>query len=170
MSEDFQLALGRASRIAVFRVEPDRDLLQALVRIAERSGIRTGLIISAVGSLKRARLRNMKYFPRELPVRDEHRSFVDVDGPLEILSLSGNLLREEGGGIAVHAHIAVSKVDDGGIKVFGGHLVEGNITYLMVEIAIAEVEDVDIVRAVHPERKGLELTVRRPQWGIPPYV
>ena len=170
MSEDFQSALGRASRIAIFRIEPDRDLLKTLGEVAERYGIRTGLIISAVGSLKRARLRNMKVFPKEFPVRDEHRSFVDVEGPLEILSISGNLLRGEGGRITVHAHITVSKVDEEGIRVFGGHLVEGNITYLMVEIALAEVEDVDVVRAIHPERKGLELTVRRPTWGIPPYV
>jgi len=70
----------------------------------------------------------------------------------------------------VHGHITVSKVEGAEIRVLGGHLVEGNITYLMVEVAVAEVEDVDVVRAPHPERKGLELTVRRPSWGVPPYV
>ncbi|MEM2901419.1 MAG: DNA-binding protein [Candidatus Bathyarchaeia archaeon] len=153
----FSFGEGRIKRAVLVKVEPGNDLHTCLREAVSKLGIKAGLIVSGVGSLKKARLRNLERFPDEYPIRDEHRAFTTVEGPLEILSLEGNILERSDGELTVHAHITLSKVEDGGPKVLGGHLVEGNETYVMVEIALAELEGVKAVRAIHPETKGWEL-------------
>jgi len=146
---------GSAGRILVLTIEPDNDLFLTLKKAVEEEGIRSGIVVSAVGSLKRALLRNVKRFPDNLPITDEDRLFREFEGPLEILSLSGNISRQEGEAI-VHGHITVSRVRDGEVEVLGGHLVEGCITWVKVEVAILETE-LGMVRKWNPERKTWEL-------------
>jgi len=151
------LGIGCVKRVVLVKVEPGNDLLTCLAETASKLRMRAGLIISGVGSLKKARLRNLERFPDEYPVRDEHRAFTTVEGPLEILSLEGNIVERSDGELIVHAHITLSKVEGGDPKVLGGHLVEGNETYVMVELALAELTGVKAVRALHPERRGWEI-------------
>lgn len=146
-------------RMVLMKVEPGNDLLTSLTEAASRLNMEAGLIVSGVGSLKKARLRNLERFPEEYPIRDEHRAFTTVEGPLEILSLGGNVVKRSDGKLTVHAHITLSKVEEGGVKVLGGHLVEGNETYVMVEVALLELAGIKAVRAIHPERKGWELQI-----------
>ncbi|MFQ5711544.1 MAG: PPC domain-containing DNA-binding protein [Candidatus Geothermarchaeales archaeon] len=154
-----EIGSGRLKRVVVATVEPDKDLLASLEEVARREGIRAGLILSVAGSLKRANIRNVKEFPKELPVRDVNRMWkVIEDRPLEILSVVGNI-HQRGGETQIHAHITVSTVVGGEVFVFGGHLVEGNITFVNVEAALAELEGVEMVRKIHPERKTWELTL-----------
>lgn len=65
-----------------------------------------------VGSLRRAVLRNVGRFPEQLPVTDAERLYREVEGPLEVLSASGTISREDDEAF-IHAHISVSKVVDG---------------------------------------------------------
>ena len=145
-------------KVLTATIEPDNDLLESIKEIAKNEGISAGIILSAAGSLKRANLRNVKVVPEHFPIKDIHRLWKVVDDrPLEILSLSGNISKKNGG-VEIHAHITVSTTINGKIVVLGGHLVEGNITYVMVEIAIAELKGIKMIRALHPERKAWELT------------
>jgi predicted DNA-binding protein with PD1-like motif len=157
--EDF--ASGRVKRVIVAKVKPDSDLLSALEEIALTGGIRAGIILSCTGSLKKATLRQLKVFPKDLPPTDKQRLFKIVEnGPLEILSVSGNISRQSDRSV-VHAHVVVSVALDGEIVVLGGHLTNGNITYLLVEVAIAELEGIEMIRFPHPSRKTLELNFAR---------
>jgi predicted DNA-binding protein with PD1-like motif len=146
---------GPVGRAFVFTIEPGKDLLLALKKMLEEEGIQSGLVISAVGSLKKALLRNMKRFPGQLPVTDEDRLYKTFEGPLEILSLSGNVSCQDEE-LVLHGHITVSCIQDGRVEVLGGHLVEGCITYVKVEVAVLEVK-VDMIRVWNPERKTWEL-------------
>jgi len=152
-------ASGRVKRVIVAKVKPDSDLHSALEEIALKEGIHAGIILSCTGSLKRARLRQLKVFPRDLPPTDKERLFKVIDNrPLEILSVSGNISRQSDRPV-VHAHIVVSVALDGETAVLGGHLTSGNITYLLVEVAIAELEGIEMARLPHPSRKTLELNL-----------
>ncbi len=51
---------GPVGSVLVFTIEPGRDLLLALKKMVEEAGVQSGLVLSAVGSLKKALLRNMK--------------------------------------------------------------------------------------------------------------
>jgi len=61
----------------------------------------------------------------------------------------------------VHAHIIVSTAVNGELVVLGGHLTKGNIAYLLVEVAIAELKGMEMTRSPHPTRKTLELSFGR---------
>lgn len=136
--------------------------MSALIEeIALTEGIRAGVILSCIGTLKKATLRQLKVFPKDLPPTDKQRLFKVVEKrPLEILSVSGNISTQSDRS-AVHAHIVVSAVLDGEILVLGGHLTRGNIAYLLVEAAIAELEGIEMVRFPDPSRRTLELSFAR---------
>ena len=55
----------------------------------------------------------------------------------------------------------ISFVKDGNVEVIGGHLIEGNVTYVMVELAIGEIKGLKMIRKLHPERKSLDLFVEK---------
>lgn len=153
------IGVGEFGRAVVAKIEPGSDLLSSLREVAMRHGIRCGVILSAVGSLSRVTIRNLKEFPTEFPITDGNREFYTAEGkPFEILSLSGSIVPREDGEIAVHAHLAVSTVSGGRPVVLGGHLVEGNATYVMTEVAIAEVKGINVSRRLHPERRSWELS------------
>ena len=99
-------------RVIVMKIEPEKDLLTTLEDIAIKERIKTGIILSGIGSLKRALLRNLKNFPECFPIDDKDRFFKSIDGPLEILSLEGNIVEKEDGKIVVHAHISLSSIKD----------------------------------------------------------
>lgn len=165
-ARDFEMSLERTfesgncriKRVLVGKIEPGHDLLLALKKMVEDEGIEGGFILSIIGSLRRAILRNVARFPEQLPVTDAERLYKEVKGPLEILSASGTIARGDGGSF-IHAHICVSKVVDGEVMVFGGHLTEGCITWVNVEIVLAEVEGIEMRRMTHGERKTSELFI-----------
>ena len=133
-------------RAFAVRLTPGTDLRAELKRLAEGEGLRAGCILSAVGSLKQARLR--------MPgVAGEPETFRSWDQPMEIVSLGGTL--SEGG---MHVHISLSGPD--GVCV-GGHLVAGCIVHTTAEVVIGELEDVEFRREPDAETGYLELAVKR---------
>jgi len=146
-------------RVVVARIDPGEDLLRGIETIAEKEDISAGVIISIIGSLRKARLRNLRAFPAKFPVSDNDRSYQDVEGPLEILSVSGNICRREDKAIHVHAHITASKIVDGKIVVLGGHLSEGNETFVMVEVFIGVLKEGSFSRSMHPDRRSWEISL-----------
>ncbi len=144
-------------RVAIARVEPGQDLLESIETIAERERISSGIILSLVGSLSKANLRNLKVFPQMFPVTDDDRHYEDVDGPLEILNASGNICKGSDNKIHVHAHISVSKAFNGRVVVMGGHLAPGNETFVMVEVFIGVLKEGSFTRTMNSDRKSWEI-------------
>ena len=156
--DSIEIGSARIQRVLIAKIEPGEDLLKGIQAIAEKEAVSAGVILSAVGSLRKAKLRNMKRFPARFPVSDEDRLYETVEGPLEILSVSGNICRRVDNALHVHAHITLSKVVEGQTEVLGGHLVEGNETFVMVEVFIGVLGDGSFTRTMHPERKSWEIT------------
>lgn len=150
------LRSGGLRRIVVARVRLGGDLFLMMEEIAEKENIRAGVILSAVGALSRASMRNVKTLPEKLPIREANRFSVSLEGPFEILSVSGNISEVEGRP-TVHAHITLSAVRDDEVISLGGHLTEGCIACPFVELVIAELEDISMRKALDDETGTYQL-------------
>lgn len=93
------------------------DLLEELQNFCRSHNIRSGRI-SAIGAVQKARL---GYYNQQ--ARRYH--FNEIDRPLEIIGLSGNISLRDGEPM-VHAHLTLA--DEKG-RAFGGHLAPGNIVF-----------------------------------------
>ncbi len=149
---------GIAGRIIVARLMPDSDVLLSLRKLVEEGNVKAGVILSGVGLLRKAHLRNCRVLPNEYPITDSNRSFMSFERPLEILGLSGNISEVEGKPW-VHAHITLSSVNDEEISVIGGHLIEGCIVFGFAEIIIMELEKISMKKDFDEETRTLQLFV-----------
>lgn len=149
-------AEGRVGRIVVMRLGPGEDILPAIVEIAEECQIRQAVILGGAASLTHAHLRNVRRYPDQFPITDEVRVFSPVDGPLELLSLSGNISQTEDGEAYIHCHAAIS-VGQPDADALGGHLLTGTTVYSTAELSLMEVEGCTIMRAGDPETQVPEL-------------
>lgn len=150
--------MAQGGRIFVVRLRPDADLLPALRDIAQKEDLKAGVILSAAGLLRKAHLRNCKSFPKEYPITDANRAFIVLEKPLEILGLSGIIYTVKGIQ-EIHAHATLSYVEDGEVKVVGGHLLDGCIVFGFAEIVIMELTKIDMEKRFDSETKTLQLFV-----------
>jgi hypothetical protein len=147
---------GRPGRVIVARVEPGSDLLRSLQKVVAEEGVTSGVIVSGVGLLKQAKLRNCRSLPEEYPITDANRTYLSFEKPLEILSISGNVTLAEGEPL-VHAHLTLSSVEEDEITVIGGHLIEGCVVFGFSEFAILELEGIEMVKRFDEETQTLQL-------------
>lgn len=156
MTSRYVLKEGRPGGIVVARLKPGSDLLLSLQEIVEMKGIEAGVILSGVGLLGEAKLRNCNSLPKEYPITDENRTFLSFNKPLEILALSGDISMAEGVPL-VHAHLTLSSVDGDAIEVIGGHLIEGCVVFGFAEIILMELEGIDMLKKIDEETRTLQL-------------
>ncbi len=147
---------GRPGRVIVARVKPGSDLLSSLQKIAAEERITSGVIVSGVGLLKQARLRNCRSLPEEYPITDANRTFLSFEKPLEILSISGNVTLAEGEPL-VHAHLTLSSVEEDETTVIEGHLIEGCVIFGFSAFTILELEGIEMVKRFDLETRTLQL-------------
>ena len=99
------------------RLHRGDDLLLSIRRIAKDNGVRAGVILSGVGCLTRACVRDASGVTvRELPF------------PCEIVSLTGTVSLAR-----CHVHIALSAED---LSTLGGHLMPGCIVNTTCELVL----------------------------------
>lgn len=147
------LGRGKVKDILQFRVKKNCDLLEAITDTIKEEGIRSAVIISGIGALRKAVCRNLKWFPKEYPVRDSDRIFYQLEQPLELLALSGWVARREDGEPEIHAHFSVSTVEGEKIENMGGHLTKGTITGFKVVITLLILEEDNFYADFDPTTK-----------------
>jgi uncharacterized protein len=98
------------------RLKPGMDLKDELSNLVKKNKIKSGFIITCVGSLQGINIRLS-----DLSIYSKKENF-------EILSLVGTLC-----GDGLHLHISIS---DSTGKAFGGHLLNGNIIHTTAEIVL----------------------------------
>jgi uncharacterized protein len=104
------------------RLYPGDDLKLALDRLVYEKNWRAATVVSGLGSLTRAMIR---FAGKPEATR--------IEGPLELISMSGTLASFGGS----HLHVSVS---DSAGKMLGGHLKEGCIIRTTAEIVIGVLE------------------------------
>ncbi|RZJ20950.1 MAG: DNA-binding protein [Haliea sp.] len=131
--------------IEVLRLRPGDDLRQQLAQVLASPDNARGeaaCIVSAVGSLSRAVLR---YAAED--------GSATLDGPLELISLSGTLSPD---GVHLHASVA-----DASGQVRGGHVMPGCIVRTTAELVLAKLPGWSFRRSHDEETGFLELVARR---------
>jgi predicted DNA-binding protein with PD1-like motif len=150
---------GGPGRVIVARVMPGSDLLEALRCVVRDEEIEAGVILSVVGLLERARLRNCKRLPDAYPITDENRTYLSFDKPLEVLCASGNITMLEGEPL-VHTHVSLSSVEGDEITVIGGHLIEGCVIFGFAEVILMELDGIEMEKRFDEETKTPQLFAR----------
>ena len=140
-----------------FRAKPSADLLTAIAQATEREGIRAGVIISGLGALKKAVFRNLKWFPKNYPVTPQDRLYLEVERPLELVSLMGWIAPKKSGGVEIHAHFSASTVENENLITLGGHLTQGTICGIKVVIAILVLADARVYVAEDPTTQSFDI-------------
>jgi hypothetical protein len=110
-------------------------VLEAISLAAKRLDLHTGVIISGVGTLDRARLHHITHtsYPSE-------NAFVEYEGPIELLSIDGIIAE-----YVPHLHTCISIKD----ATYMGHLEPGCRVLYLAEIAIARLDGLRLCRRVN---------------------
>lgn len=127
---------GNLGRILMAKLSPDIELLEAVRELVQRENIRVGVILSAVGALSKAVFQTVKTFPPNFEA-----TYLKLEKPMEINSLTGWIARREDDQAEIHAHLSVSTVIKDRIVTYGGHITPGTITSFKVVITIGIIDD-----------------------------
>jgi len=101
--------------LIMIRLHQDEDLFEGLTKVCEACDVRTGVFVSGIGMLKQA----------ELNFYVKHGEYASVlfPEPLELVSLTGNVLKQEGEYV-FHLHAVLAKDTK---EALAGHLSKGKV-------------------------------------------
>src|SRR5476649_268937 len=102
----------------IIKIIPGENLVESITKFAYKENIHYAVILSAVGSVKNVRLRGIKSGSR-LPITPARINTHELEGPLELLCLTGNIVPDEAVLLDCHLHIMAGKSSG---EVIGGHL------------------------------------------------
>lgn len=139
---------SKIGKVVFARLFEDEDLLENINLAANRASINVGLF-NLIGSLKKAKV---GFY------REGNYETIDINGPLEIVSCTGNITLKEGKSFA-HAHIVVS--DEKG-KTMGGHLMQGCITGATAELVLIEAADLRLRRKLDKKMQLYLWSIEKP--------
>jgi hypothetical protein len=128
---------------SVNRIRHGADLLEELTRLCVEHDITLGRV-EAIGAVQKARIGFYNQSTREYEFRE-------LDHPLEILALVGNVSLKDGRPI-VHAHITLADHEG---HAFGGHLAPGCVVFAC-ECVIQRI-DGDALERAFDDETGLPL-------------
>ena len=148
---------GEISRIVMGKLKIEVDLLEGIKEIVRKEKIKTGIILSGVGALKKGVFRNVKVVPPDYKMEDKYRLFVDIDRPLEIVALSGWIATTSEGECNIHAHLSTTTVIDNRIVSLGGHLTGGTITSIKVVVGIGVIDHSNIKAVLDPKVNQIDV-------------
>jgi len=133
---------SKAMKTVSTRLHDGQDLLHEIQKICAENTIQAGVILSAVGSLRKSKIR--------VPIINDEVKYITPSN-LEIDNLHGTVSTN-----GVHLHISVSDIEGG---VFGGHLKEGCIIRTTCELVIGILEDTIFSRESDSETGFDELVI-----------
>ena len=124
----------------VIKLSPGERLIGRLTEFAHAAGLKNAVIVSAVGSMQNVRFRGIKTGAK-LPITPPRMQLHEVEGPLELLGLEGNLFPDEQGEVDCHLHILLGKSSG---ELIGGHLFDAEVfascEILLTEVLVAGIE------------------------------
>lgn len=138
--EGFWYKEYREGRRFIIKMIPGENLVECITKFAYKENVQYAVIMSAVGSVKNARFRGIKSGAR-LPLTSARINTHELEGPLELLSLTGNIVPGEDVLLDCHLHITVGKSSG---EVIGGHLFDAQVfatcEILLTELVVAGIE------------------------------
>jgi uncharacterized protein len=120
-------------------LEPGDLLLENIRDLARQAEIHTGVLMTGIGSLSKARIHTV--LTNTNPVEE---LYLDLDGPLEVSNFNGLIANYE-------PHLHITMVDPQ-MKIYAGHLEPGCTILTLAEISILRIPDIRLHRHLMPER------------------
>lgn len=117
----------------IIKVHPGESLVKCISEFVNLENIHYAVVLSAVGSVKNVELRGIKSGAK-LPITPARVNTIHVEGPLELVSLTGNLVPDEQNRIDCHLHICGGKSSG---EVVGGHMNDAEV-FATCEIVLVE--------------------------------
>jgi predicted DNA-binding protein with PD1-like motif len=148
---------GKMDRVVMGKLPMGMDLLEGIQALAKKEGIQTGVILSGVGALKKAVFRNLKILPPDLKVENHHRLYLELEQPMEIVSLTGWLATKGDGELEIHAHFSASTVMEDRIVTLGGHLIPGALASVKVIVVLGVISGTTIKAGIDPQTGQVDL-------------
>ncbi len=126
-------------------MERGDDFHECIERAARERGIRSGAILSGIGTFDQARIHHIVH--TDFPAEDK---FVTIEGPVELCSVDGIIAN-----YAPHMHCTMALR---GEELFAGHLEPGCRVLYLAEVVIAKFAGRHLERDRHPEHGTPRLT------------
>ena len=131
--ERFSYRECRDGRRFLLRIPPGAKLLEQVQRFTRAVGLRHGVIVSAIGSVRQLTFTDIQA-GAHLPITAPRMPVHTVEGPLDLMGIEGNFVPHEDGEVDLHLHILGAKSSG---EVVGGHLIEAEV-FATCEMVIAE--------------------------------
>lgn len=128
-------------RTFIIKIQQGEYIVEKLTEKLRELNVGYAVIISAVGSVSDVTFRGIKTGAK-LPITSPRTTVHKLEGPLELLGLTGNLFPSENGETDFHLHILLSKSSG---EVVGGHLFNARV-FASCEIMISELHTEGIER------------------------
>jgi predicted DNA-binding protein with PD1-like motif len=129
------------NNIIFIRLFEDEEIIEQIEKACISHNVKTAVVLSGIGQIKNTKI---GYFKEKGDYCPE-----SFDKPLELLSLSGNICKQNNEYI-LHVHVVIG---DEKKKAFGGHLIEGKIS-ITGEIVLLKTS-IDIKRKID-KKTGLK--------------
>ena len=124
----------------IVKIRPEESIIECVTALVTKEKIDCAVILSAIGSVKNVRLKDIKSGAR-LPISSPRLISHDIEGPLELLGLTGNVVPGENGQPDCHLHIMASRSSG---DVVGGHMYDSQVfatcEIVLVELSVEGIE------------------------------
>ncbi len=117
----------------ILKILPGESLVNCLKQFILKENVHYAVILSAIGSVKNVRLNDIKSGAK-LPITSARLIPHELEGPLELLGLTGNIVPSENDDLDCHLHIMAGKSSG---DVVGGHLYDSEV-FATCEIVLTE--------------------------------
>lgn len=119
-------------RVIIIHLGKGEDILQSVHAEINRLELKNGILVSAIGSLRCAKLHAITTL-EDLPT-NEYYTYTD---PIELGSAQGLIINRE-----PHFHLTVSD----SCRVYTGHMEQGCEVQYLAELAIIELPELSVIR------------------------
>lgn len=123
------------------RMDKGDEIVASILDICERENIASATY-NGIGGCQNAQIQTFH------PDKGEFET-TDIEGMLELVSFTGNIISDEAGNRFHHTHALFSYVEDGEHKTVGGHLKSTTVLYT-AEIELRPVMDGKIGKITDP--------------------
>ena len=124
----------KQGRRFLIKIRPGESVAQSIKQIATQEEIHNAVILSAIGSVKNVHLNDIKSGAK-LPITPARLVEHEMEGPFELLCITGNIVPCAEGKSDSHLHIMAAKSSG---DVIGGHLFDCEV-FATCEIVLVEI-------------------------------
>lgn len=122
----------KIGRIVVMHLGKGEKLLESIRSEIKRLGIKNGILLSAIGSLRKVSLHIIKT-TEDLATNE----YITLESPFELSAVQGMILNGE-----PHFHMVFSDPE----KTYTGHMEDGSEVQYLAELSFLEVEELALER------------------------